>query len=83
MSLYTEAFNVDQMGRPEYICSCGKSYNYPSNLARHRKFECGKTPTLACPVCPAKFSRMCSLRRHQRCQHPVVQLDSFVFDSVT
>ncbi|XP_026481460.1 zinc finger protein 425-like [Ctenocephalides felis] len=39
----------------KYVCpNCRRSYVYPNGLSQHMKFECGKEPQFACPMCPYK-----------------------------
>ncbi|KAK7573646.1 hypothetical protein V9T40_010837 [Parthenolecanium corni] len=46
-----------------YSCPrCHNSYRWKKNLTRHLKLECGKEPTLQCPLCPLRTKHKSSLR---------------------
>lgn len=50
------------------------------NLTRHLKYECGKRPTLKCPVCPTKTTHRSSMKRHVQNRHP--QYECYFTDDV-
>lgn len=43
---------------------CGKRFRHVSNLEIHQKEECGKEPTLKCPLCNSKFHFKPQLNAH-------------------
>lgn len=43
---------------------CGRSYVHKPSLWRHRKFECGKAPSFACPHCEYKAKLREHLKSH-------------------
>lgn len=54
----------------QYSCSeCDKVYLYRQGLYTHRKFECGKKPSLPCPYCPYKAKRPYHLQTHLNVKH--------------
>ncbi|XP_046396283.1 longitudinals lacking protein, isoforms A/B/D/L isoform X7 [Ischnura elegans] len=54
-----------------WLCDlCGRSYMQKSSLLRHKRFECGKEASFACPFCPARSFRASNLARHIRSIHP-------------
>ena len=57
-------------GEGRFHCEqCGKVYVRLSSLNGHQRFECGKEPQFACPVCPQRFKLKGNLKRHMRIQH--------------
>lgn len=52
-----------------FICDCGRKYGYKKSFLLHKRHECGKPPSYACPHCPFKTKRKASLQLHVRCVH--------------
>lgn len=55
-----------------YRCStCGKTYQHSYTLVRHRKYECGVSPTVQCPhkSCFYRTKYKYSLKSHLRLKH--------------
>lgn len=48
---------------------CGKTYRFRATLNRHLRYECGKEPMFACPMCPKRCSRKSNLHQHIRIRH--------------
>ncbi|XP_075169640.1 longitudinals lacking isoform X3 [Haematobia irritans] len=56
----------------QYVCNvCGKSYKIKGSLKRHKSYECGVAPQLACPYCPHKCKYKSDLRKHISQKHTV------------
>nr|CAI5843248.1 unnamed protein product [Callosobruchus analis] len=59
---------------------CGKAYASITVLKRHFKYECGKLPSVACPICYRLFKRRDNMKRH--CffpvKHEILQIQSQV-----
>lgn len=50
-----------------YCCSrCGRRYAVHYSLVRHRKYECGVEKQFACRTCCRRFTRLDSMRVHQK-----------------
>ncbi|KAG8259363.1 hypothetical protein J6590_014831 [Homalodisca vitripennis] len=64
MTLLETARATTIVGGPRFVCDCGRSYKYRSNLNQHKRLECGKAPQFSCPVCPYKAKQKSSLKSH-------------------
>ncbi|XP_050324040.1 longitudinals lacking protein, isoforms A/B/D/L-like isoform X3 [Bactrocera neohumeralis] len=54
----------------QYVCNlCGKSYKIKGSLKRHKRYECGVAPTVACQFCPHKCKYKSDLRKHVSQKH--------------
>ncbi|XP_067633119.1 longitudinals lacking protein, isoforms N/O/W/X/Y-like [Eurosta solidaginis] len=54
----------------QYVCNlCGKSYKIKGSLKRHKRYECGVAPTVACHFCPHKCKYKSDLRKHVSQKH--------------
>ncbi|XP_054089461.1 longitudinals lacking protein, isoforms N/O/W/X/Y [Zeugodacus cucurbitae] len=54
----------------QYVCNlCGKSYKIKGSLKRHKRYECGVAPTVACQFCPHKCKYKSDLRKHISQKH--------------
>ncbi|XP_054736482.1 longitudinals lacking protein, isoforms H/M/V isoform X3 [Anastrepha obliqua] len=54
----------------QYVCHlCGKSYKIKGSLKRHKRYECGVAPTVACIFCPHKCKYKSDLRKHVSQKH--------------
>ncbi|KAG8259459.1 hypothetical protein J6590_014929 [Homalodisca vitripennis] len=48
---------------------CGKVYKWRGNMLTHKKFQCGKSPTIQCEFCDYRTFRRSHLRRHTFSKH--------------
>ncbi|KAJ8686841.1 hypothetical protein QAD02_022635 [Eretmocerus hayati] len=56
--------------RKEYACArCGRSYNRPDNLTRHRKYECGIAPRFKCNYCEHRSRYKAQIEGHIKRMH--------------
>lgn len=49
--------------------TCSRVYSHHQSLRNHQKFECGKTPQFACPICQYRCKRKGNLKSHMRHVH--------------
>lgn len=69
-SYYTDYPVVNVTLPIPHICPhCNKSYTYKKNLNRHLKYECGKQPSVKCPICSYVTRYKHSLVSHFKKQH--------------
>lgn len=45
-------------------------YKTKGNLNRHLQYECGREPTLQCPLCEVQTKHKSSMKRHIENRHP-------------
>ncbi|KAL3275226.1 hypothetical protein HHI36_019995, partial [Cryptolaemus montrouzieri] len=58
------AFIIRRKNAGVFMCECGRSYKYIRNLRQHQRFDCGKAPRFACPLCPRKCRTRFTLKMH-------------------
>ena len=57
-------------GLQHYPCiNCGRLYKHQESLGRHQRYECGKEPQFACPLCPRKCHQKAALQTHYKRKH--------------
>ncbi|KAK0163070.1 hypothetical protein PV327_006781 [Microctonus hyperodae] len=54
-----------------FECVCGNKYQLKGTLDRHKRYECGKAPTIACPKCFKLFKH-----RHHMVSHTKTSLSN-------
>ncbi|KAG8259378.1 hypothetical protein J6590_014848 [Homalodisca vitripennis] len=53
-----------------FICSfCNQQYRYKKNLLKHQRYECGKEPQFACPLCSYRAKQKGNLKTHLFIKH--------------
>ncbi|KAK0097570.1 hypothetical protein PV326_001077 [Microctonus aethiopoides] len=71
-----------QRGRPKkntttnastsgFKCICGNKYQLKGTLDRHKRYECGKAPTIACPKCFKLFKHRHHMVSHMKTSLPI------------
>lgn len=54
-----------------FVCSvCSRSYRCKTNLNRHLRYECGKSPKFLCHLCSFMTKHKSNLKQHVLARHP-------------
>ncbi|KAG8259322.1 hypothetical protein J6590_014791 [Homalodisca vitripennis] len=53
----------------QFCLNCGRKYSSLRSLVRHQRYECGKLPQFACPLCSYKAHQKVSLKKHIASRH--------------
>lgn len=48
---------------------CGRTYKYKAGYYNHRRYECGKKPSMQCPKCPYRSKTRGALKAHLALRH--------------